>query len=48
MNDLHYERIKLPNGLTLNVRLGGKGKPIIFLHGFPESHRTWRYQLDDR
>lgn len=21
------------------------GEPIIFLHGFPESHRTWRHQI---
>lgn len=47
MTDLRYERIALSTGITLNVRLGGKGKPIIFLHGFPESHRTWRHQLDD-
>ena len=29
----------------LNVQLGGAargGEPIVFLHGFPESHRTWR------
>ncbi len=37
-------RIGLPTGVTLAVELGGKeGAPaIIFLHGFPESHRTWR------
>ena len=37
-------RIALPTGVTLNVQLGGPedGEPIVFLHGFPESHRTWR------
>ena len=37
-------RIALPTGVTLNVALGGPedGEPIVFLHGFPESHRTWR------
>lgn len=37
-------RIGLPTGVTLSVQLGGPedGEPIVFLHGFPESHRTWR------
>jgi pimeloyl-ACP methyl ester carboxylesterase len=46
---LTTERIPLSTGITLNVRHGGAqgGEPILFLHGFPESHRTWRHQLDD-
>ena len=47
MPDLREERIALSTGVTLNVRLGGEGEPIVFLHGFPESHRTWRHQLAD-
>ena len=47
MTALKTERIELSTGVTLNVRLGGGGEPIIFLHGFPESHRTWRHQLKD-
>ncbi|MEA3041164.1 MAG: hypothetical protein QOC65_653 [Sphingomonadales bacterium] len=48
MTDLKTERIPLSTGVTLNVRHGGReGAPtILFLHGFPESHRTWRNQLD--
>ena len=44
MTDLTVTRIPLPTGVTLNVQLGGPegGEPIILLHGFPESHRTWR------
>jgi pimeloyl-ACP methyl ester carboxylesterase len=47
VTDLATRSIALSTGVTLNVRLGGKegGEPVIFLHGFPESHRTWRYQL---
>jgi pimeloyl-ACP methyl ester carboxylesterase len=41
---LTQARTALPTGVTLNVQLGGPGggEPIILLHGFPESHRTWR------
>jgi pimeloyl-ACP methyl ester carboxylesterase len=38
-------RVPLSNGVTLNVALAGDpARPAaILLHGFPESHRTWRY-----
>ena len=44
MTGLQTSRIALPTGVTLNVQLGGArgGEPIVLLHGFPESHRTWR------
>ncbi|HYG30345.1 MAG TPA: alpha/beta hydrolase [Allosphingosinicella sp.] len=49
MTTLRTERIDLSTGVTLNVRHGGPegAAAILFLHGFPESHRTWRNQLDD-
>jgi pimeloyl-ACP methyl ester carboxylesterase len=39
-----FRRIPLATGVTLNVAIAGDGsKPsVILLHGFPESHRTWR------
>ena len=39
-----FQTIALPTGVTLNVALAGPedAPPVIFLHGFPESHRTWR------
>jgi pimeloyl-ACP methyl ester carboxylesterase len=45
--DIPTTRIGLPTGVTLKVALGGpeEAEPIVFLHGFPESHRTWRHQL---
>lgn len=44
MSALETTRIGLPTGVTLKVQLGGRedGQPIVLLHGFPESHRTWR------
>ncbi|MEO5640269.1 MAG: alpha/beta hydrolase [Sphingomicrobium sp.] len=37
-------KIALPTGVTLNIALAGPADapPVILLHGFPESHRTWR------
>lgn len=48
-----FRRVSLPTGITLNVALaGGPESPaVILLHGFPESHRTWREvapRLQDR
>jgi pimeloyl-ACP methyl ester carboxylesterase len=39
-----FRRIPLKTGVTLNVALAGDraNPPVILLHGFPESHRTWR------
>lgn len=47
MTELSYRRIPLATGVILNVASAGpeEGEPILFLHGFPESHRTWRHQL---
>jgi len=44
---LQTTRIGLPTGVTLKAQMGGPeaAEPIIFLHGFPESHRTWRQVL---
>ena len=48
-----FRRVVLSTGVTLNVALAGdRQKPaVILLHGFPESHRTWREvapRLEDR
>lgn len=44
---LQQQRFHLSTGVELDVTLGGPrdGEALIFLHGFPESHRTWRHQL---
>ena len=41
------KRVHLPNGISLNVVDEGPvdAPALIFLHGFPESHRTWRHQI---
>ena len=39
-----FRQVSLSTGVTLNVALAGDPEkpPVILLHGFPESHRTWR------
>ena len=41
------QRVKLASGIELDVvDEGSEDAPaLIFLHGFPESHRTWRHQI---
>ncbi|SLN56428.1 alpha/beta fold hydrolase [Oceanibacterium hippocampi] len=45
-DDISLERIDVGE-VTLNVATAGPadGKPILFLHGFPEFWYTWRHQL---
>jgi pimeloyl-ACP methyl ester carboxylesterase len=39
-----FRRLALSTGVTLNVAIAGDpaNPAVILLHGFPESHRTWR------
>ena len=43
MTDL-FDRVTLSTGVDLDVQVAGaRDRPaVILLHGFPESHRTWR------
>ncbi|TNE53738.1 MAG: alpha/beta hydrolase [Sphingomonadales bacterium] len=44
---MDQKRVTLANGIELDVvDQGPRNAPaLIFLHGFPESHRTWRHQI---
>lgn len=49
---IEQQRVKLANGIELDVVDTGQPEGVIapapvliFLHGFPESHRTWRHQI---
>jgi pimeloyl-ACP methyl ester carboxylesterase len=44
---LEQTRVTLANGIELDaVDTGPRDAPVlIFLHGFPDSHRTWRHQI---
>jgi pimeloyl-ACP methyl ester carboxylesterase len=41
---IEQRKVALSTGITMNVALAGPeaAPPVILLHGFPESHRTWR------
>ena len=41
---IEQRRFPLATGITMNVALAGPADapPVIMVHGFPESHRTWR------
>ncbi len=40
---IEQRRLDLATGITMNVALAGPANapPVILVHGFPESHRTW-------
>src|SRR6201993_89033 len=33
------------NGIEMHVLIAGSGPDVLLLHGFPDSHRLWRYQI---
>ena len=47
MNEFSHQRLSLSTDIEMDVYTAGNPThpAIIFLHGFPESHRTWRHQI---
>ncbi|HTI21432.1 MAG TPA: alpha/beta hydrolase [Kutzneria sp.] len=43
--DLH--RIPVADGVRLTAAVGGQGRPIVLLHGFPQTHLMWRHVAED-
>ena len=41
---IDQRRLPLSTGITMNVATAGRADapPVMLVHGFPESHRTWR------
>lgn len=44
MPAIRYESVR-SEGLLLHVEVAGEGPPVVLLHGFPESARSWRHQI---
>ncbi|MCE3608353.1 alpha/beta hydrolase [Massilia sp. P8910] len=34
------------NGIAMHVVTEGEGPPVLLLHGFPDTHKVWRTQID--
>lgn len=41
-------KIETTNGVKINVEdLGGTGKPVVFIHGWPVNHSMFEYQFTE-
>jgi pimeloyl-ACP methyl ester carboxylesterase len=49
MESFDLQRVTLSTGVSLDVAVAGDpaAPPIVLLHGFPESHRTWRHIIPE-
>jgi len=36
-----FERRKVSTGIRIAYRIGGKGQPLLLLHGYPQTHLMW-------
>ncbi|MFI6982693.1 alpha/beta fold hydrolase [Embleya sp. NPDC050154] len=45
--DFDYRRVAVDDGVALNVAVGGSGRPVVLLHGFPQTHLMWRHVAAD-
>ncbi|WP_434443883.1 alpha/beta fold hydrolase [Lentzea sp. E54] len=42
-----HQRVRVSDGVELNVATTGEGSPIVLLHGFPQTHLMWRHVAAD-
>ncbi|WP_298802282.1 alpha/beta hydrolase [uncultured Pseudokineococcus sp.] len=40
-----FDAVDVPvaDGVTLHAAVGGSGRPVVLLHGFPQTHLMWRH-----
>ena len=42
-----YQRVPVADGVSLSVAVAGSGRPVVLLHGFPQTHLMWRHVAAD-
>ncbi|MGI5239910.1 alpha/beta fold hydrolase [Dactylosporangium sp. CA-139066] len=42
-----YQRVPVADGVALHAAVGGTGRPVVLLHGFPQTHLMWRHVAAD-
>lgn len=42
-----YRQVPVDEDVTLHAAVGGSGRPIVLLHGFPQTHLMWRHVAAD-
>jgi pimeloyl-ACP methyl ester carboxylesterase len=42
-----YQDVPVDEDVTLHAAVGGSGRPIVLLHGFPQTHLMWRHVAAD-
>jgi haloacetate dehalogenase len=47
LTDFAYEKVAVAGGVALHTAIGGAGRPIVLLHGFPQTHLMWRHVAAD-
>ncbi|WFE66494.1 alpha/beta hydrolase [Micromonospora sp. WMMD714] len=42
-----YRHVTVDDDVRLQVAVGGSGRPVVLLHGFPQTHLMWRHVATD-
>ena len=41
LDGFKFEKRKVATGIQIACRIGGKGQPLLLLHGYPQTHLMW-------
>jgi pimeloyl-ACP methyl ester carboxylesterase len=47
INGFESRRVTVADGVALHAAVGGSGRPVVLLHGFPQTHLMWRHAAAD-
>lgn len=47
INGFDQQRVTVADGVSLHAAVGGSGRPVVLLHGFPQTHLMWRHVAAD-